>query len=337
MIIWGNFTESGQAWNDVLLGASDRSVFQTWGWGEYKSLHGWKAVRYMAVDGNGRVRGMVQLLIKTVLGVKVLWAPAGPVFGFDGEREGDTASLLRALVEFLRTKYPRSLVRLHPHRENSSARSCAFASCMQRAAVRLVSGYTISMQTVDRESFLQQMNSKHRYYARKSDKVGIIWRFGDNDDDIRDFVRVHQDMCDAKNKQHLSVGWDEMRLMREALGGNLLILNGSHDGEVVTTCAVLHFGGRAFYMHAATNAQGRRLSAAYAMIMHLVPALREMGIVDFDFGGIDPGNPEASGVDHFKRGFGGRVVEHIGEWELASSESLRWGINLAMKLRGMGA
>jgi len=70
------------------------------------------------------------------------------------------------------------------------------------------------------------------------------------------------------------------------------------------------------------------------MIVQLVSVLQGCGITHFDFGGIDPVSPSAQGVNHFKRGFGGNIVEYLGEWEVASSELIRRGVNFGIKMYG---
>jgi hypothetical protein len=87
-------------------------------------------------------------------------------------------------------------------------------------------------------------------------------------------------------------------------------------------------------MVAATNDLGRDACAAYSMIPSLLRHLSGKGIKKFDFGGIDPGNIAAEGVDHFKKGFGGSIIEYLGEWEIASSELVRVGMSLGLIKRG---
>jgi lipid II:glycine glycyltransferase (peptidoglycan interpeptide bridge formation enzyme) len=98
----------------------------------------------------------------------------------------------------------------------------------------------------------------------------------------------------------------------------MTIVTGYHAERPVTSCMTLNFAGRAFYYIAATGAEGRKLSAAYGMLPRLVASLRESGIRYLDFGGIAPQSSERAGVDHFKKGFGGEIVEYLGEWEAAS-------------------
>jgi lipid II:glycine glycyltransferase (peptidoglycan interpeptide bridge formation enzyme) len=70
------------------------------------------------------------------------------------------------------------------------------------------------------------------------------------------------------------------------------------------------------------------------MFYKTISYLKEINIKIFDFGGIDPINPLAEGVNHFKKGFGGTITEYLGEWEWSDSKLLRFGSNLGIWLRG---
>jgi lipid II:glycine glycyltransferase (peptidoglycan interpeptide bridge formation enzyme) len=114
-----------------------------------------------------------------------------------------------------------------------------------------------------------------------------------------------------------------------------VIFTGHEENVPVASCLVLLFGRKAFYRMAATGSKGREMSASYAMVYRLLEYLQAQGIRQFDFGGIAPGSPTAEGVNYFKRGFGGEMVEHLGEWEWSNSMWLRLGMNLAVRLRGI--
>ncbi|MBV9866838.1 MAG: peptidoglycan bridge formation glycyltransferase FemA/FemB family protein [Abitibacteriaceae bacterium] len=76
------------------------------------------------------------------------------------------------------------------------------------------------------------------------------------------------------------------------------------------------------------------MRASYALVNYLVEYLQQHGITEFDFGGLDPRSSAAAGVNQFKRGFGGELIEYLGEWEWASQSWLRYALNLAVWYRG---
>ena len=88
-------------------------------------------------------------------------------------------------------------------------------------------------------------------------------------------------------------------------------------------------------MLAATGNKGRESNLAYSMTYKLFEYLMKIKINEFDFGGISPSSA-AAGVNHFKGGFGGEILEYLGEWDWSNFRCLRWGLNLAIKFKRDG-
>lgn len=332
----GDAAVSKEAWDGPLQAAADATVFQSHAWGEYKRNHGWQPVRCSVRDKSGRAVVMAQVLLKTLpLGIHAGWAPGGPVLQFKGWSAKQAAKALDVLREGLLARYGRLWLRFHSHIPNAPELAYVFSGRFHRPVFKVNSEFS---QFIDLgqsvEAFEKAMTSKHRYYMRQAQGHGLTWKFGNDDAAQRDFAALHEEMTREKGMESIRVGAEETRKIFSALGGQALILNGYHEGVAVTSCLVQRFGNRGFYASAATGARGRELSAAYAMVHELFRVLKESGMTRLDFAGLDPKTPAAAGVNHFKRGFGGELVEYLGEWEYASSEKLRWAINLAIWKRG---
>jgi len=69
------------------------------------------------------------------------------------------------------------------------------------------------------------------------------------------------------------------------------------------------------------------------MIDLLVRDLQRSGVRQLDLAGLDP-DGRTPGVDRFKLGFGGPVVERLGEWEWADPPILRLAVEAALAVRG---
>ena len=82
---------------------------------------------------------------------------------------------------------------------------------------------------------------------------------------------------------------------------------------------------RANYVYGGTYSYYMSLMAQYKLQMDMIYLAKEKGIKLYDFGGISgnfiPGTPDY-GVYEFKRGFGGYVVEYIGEYDLVVNKFL---------------
>ena len=336
MLNWQLWKDTTDAWDLSLVSSEDYTVFQSFGWGEYKKRSGWLPLRYYRLNKNGKTQAMAQILIKKLpLGMVFIWVSGGLVFNFPGFKPDELTELIHSLIDKIRVDHPRSLIRFHYQMEAESDLSYSVNKVCFRPYFKLNSGFSVQFklnQSVDK--MRQNMTSKHRYYTKAASVAGIRWIVGNDDQQLTSLAMIHQEMVRSKNLPAIGTSFIELQSMRDHLGDKVQLITGYLDDDPVTSCLILIFGKKAFYMVAATGQYGRKVSAAYAMFERLMQELIDRGISDFDFGGLDPVSEAATGVNHFKCGFGGKLVEHLGEWESSSSEKVRLAINLAIKLKG---
>jgi hypothetical protein len=342
MVIWEPYPESEGAhgWNSLLLQAHDYNLFQSFGWGEYKRSTGWRPLRFLAHNKGGEVVSMVQLLVKSFpLGFALAWASGGPVFRFVNRHVSSQAFDLQGLLAALRARFPRLLVRFNSYVPHESALAYHFNMTCRRPCIRINSGYSLQFEIpTHAEMFIAGMTSKHRYYVNKAARAPLSWQVGCDDDSIKALTAIHREMTANKGLRLPTIPEVSYSDLREKLGEDgMTIFTGYLDNQPVTSCLTLDFGKKSFFWVAATGNAGRQVGAAYAMLPRLIDVLRKKGIEHFDFGGIAPGSPQAEGVNHFKRGFGGQLVEYLGEWEWASVPLLAPTVGLIIKYRGLAA
>lgn len=337
--VWSEWPDPpGREWDAALAASPDGNVFQSHGWGEFKRLSNWTPARWVARDSHGAIVGMAQILTKVLPGIMVGWAPGGPVFNFQDQTGRKPDELLLSLLETLESAYRNSYVRFDSYTPVDSAVAEALNRRLVRPSAPVNTGFSVHVdlrQSLD--DVMQGMTGKHRYYVKSALKANLEWRAA-NDEESRDaLVRLHDEMVRAKQLDALKKHPGEVRNLLQVLGSRAVVFTGYDGGGPVTSCLVLLFERKAFYWMAATGAQGRKSSAAYAMAYRLMEYLQAQGIRQFDFGGIAPGTAATEGVNHFKRGFSDEVVQQAGEWEWSNAWWLRAGINLAVRYRGSQA
>lgn len=313
-------------WNEWLLEFPFVYAYQSFGWGEYKRYFGWRPIRLVLRGEDNALRSMTQALIKRVpiLG-PMMWIPGGPVWK---EKLVPKAALNLAIAldDAANPWFVRSF--------QMSEGFPVIGMPWRQPFIPIGSGVSMSLDLMmPHEEWLQSVSSKHRYYVRQAMRAPIEWRWGNDEHQLIDFDILVNEMWQAKEKRTQSSSVGNMLKLCQSLGDSVTTLIGYLDDRPISGCQVLRFGATAIYSTAATNQNGRKVSAAYAMIAELRERLRLQGAKTFDFGGIDPGNPTARGVDHFKSGFGGRRIYYDGEIEWASSSLARLIGNLAIKVR----
>ena len=318
--------QAREHWDGWLAHFEDAYVYQSTGWAEYKRHAGWAVLRQVIPGNCGTPRAMAQAFVKRVpvLG-PMLWIPGGPLWR--GARQADDELALAAHLQHV--------VRPWFVRQFQMSRSgTACEAPWWRPTVPNGSGISVLVDvTAPLEEWIKQIASKHRYTVRRAQREPIEWRTGNNSQQLAALAQLANELSDLKRGTGQTSSSGELQALCAALGPNVITLTGFLGGKPVAGCQVLRWGRRAIYATAATNQAGRDVSAAYAMIAQLREVLRGAGVVEFDFGGIDPDRPAARGVDHFKLGFGGRTFAYDGEWDWGSSQVARRLGNFAIALR----
>lgn len=335
--MWDLFSQQGDSehWDALLAESQDANVFQSYRWGEHKRRSGWIPARWIGTDSANRIVAMVQVLAKPVVaGVRAGWAPGGPLILFPASSSGlGIADALEPLLERMQTT-SRPCIRFASYVPSDPELAYAFERVCRRPICRLTSGYSVQMglhQAPD--VLLKQMTPKHRYYVKKALAHDLQWRAGNDHFLIETFNRLHADMVETKKLGSLARSPGELYALCNTMGQQAMIFAGFAAAEPISACLILIFRQRAFYFLAATGRTGREMGASYAMVYRLLEHLQTMSVTELDFGGVDPARSDAGGVNHFKLGFGGRLIEYLGEWEWARPRWLLWGLNLAVRYR----
>ncbi len=78
------------------------------------------------------------------------------------------------------------------------------------------------------------------------------------------------------------------------------------DGEVIAAIMLLLHGNSATYQIGWSSETGRENSAHHLLLWEGIKTLKDMGVKDFDLGGVN--DEGAAGVKTFKKGLGGKLV-----------------------------
>jgi lipid II:glycine glycyltransferase (peptidoglycan interpeptide bridge formation enzyme) len=313
-------------WEEIIQPLKGSNIFQTSHWANYKLLSGWSSEKYIFVDDRGQVDYALQVLKKTYLNFfKIYWIPGGIAAKksvenkindkmekfIDNLSQNNYLQYLR--INLLQNKYDEFKI----EKKNFS-----------NSNVKVNSGFTIHINiNKDSEEILSEMKKKHRYYVNKSLKENVNWNFNSNKKYIRDFLECYNNMILEKKIKLMYLSNDHLFLLKNNLKDKMKIITCYQKGELISSCIVLIFNNKAFYYLAVTTSKGRDLNISYAMIFKTILYLKELGIKTFDFGGINPNEKKAKGVDHFKKGFGGNIIENLGEYDWASSNIIKIIIN----------
>jgi peptidoglycan pentaglycine glycine transferase (the first glycine) len=318
-------------WDAFVAGRSEGDILQSWAWGEAMARVGQRPVRIAVRGGDGRIRGLVQALVRDAsFGRTVLYAPHGPLW----EREApDADELLRILLTGLRRigRAERGIVaKLDPRATSPDDDRIAALLAAQPARLRparhdLQARSTLIVDLLDGgEELGKTWDAKARNLARRSTREGVT-------------VEIHRDATgpalEAFHALLAETGergafrthpLEFLRTLATELGTDGWYLGLAHLGErPVAGMVAARIGDRAYYLYGATDRDPalRNANAGYGTMASMMAALAGDGVRTLDLWGVldedDPAaDPEWRGFSTFKRRFGGAPLRHPGTFDL---------------------
>jgi hypothetical protein len=310
-------------WDHTLAKFPKYHVFQSYRWGEFRRQYaGVMPYRWMAMDEQGGVVGLFQgCWVGTYFGIAVLISDGGPA--------GDLESCFPALRETVRQTlgvnkcYCRTFARRPYHLQETLLLK---AHAWQRALYGSSSGWSMTLDLqLGQQKLLQGLTKNwqrnlHRAYMQKM--TIEAW----DTPDIHEILSIYREM-EAYKGLPAQFSAAELSVLLETFGDQVLIYRClSPQGDVLGLRGCLFTGTQALDYFAATRVHARKMYVSYALMWELLHACIDKGITHYDLNGIDPYTNE--GVYHFKKGTGAVPLEYLGEWDCATSEGIRIGMNL---------
>ncbi len=205
------------------------------------------------------------------------------------------------------------------------------------------------------EEILKGMNQRARRCIRKCEKYPLEV-VDVNKDNIKDFKDIMQHTAERQNRFDRSLEYyqrmkdefgDRVKMIIIYLDRDKFLSDFTNDklfntvknekrNKIPISAGLFVFDpDRLNYLYGGTYSHYMHLMAQYKLQMSMINACREKNLPIYDFGGISGDFNEHNpmyGVFGFKRGFGGYVVEYIGEFTYIFDKLSYKLYNLAYKL-----
>jgi len=323
------------AWDAFVEGSQTPFPLQLGAWAESKASTGWRAVRVVADGGSGPIGG--QLLMRRLgpgpwsLG----YVPRGPVASrFD-------ALSVAAFTEALRTvarEYRLTHVTADPGLEGTDHHPLMAAAGWQpSAALQPTTTQLIDLSKSEAELWSDVYKSSRRY-ANGARRAGCTVREGDEGD-----LEVFYDVLveTAQRSGFIPRALDAYRDVYRAfaaVGRAHLLIGSLPDGRPVSSKMILVSGPRAAQLYGGLTDAGGEARAGHLFEWEAIIRSKAAGAAVFDMWGRS-----TAGIAHFKQGFGGRVVEYGGTFDLVVHPAVhalfqrgrRAFVSLARRRRGL--
>jgi lipid II:glycine glycyltransferase (peptidoglycan interpeptide bridge formation enzyme) len=325
--VWDAFVESSE------------TVFplQMSPWARAKAPYGWKSARVVADGGSGPIGG--QVLIRS-LGpgpFSMGYVPRGPVATtFDG---ASLEAFTVALREFAKSKRLTHAT-ADPGLEGTDHHPL-FESAGWRPsdAVQLQSTQVIDLSKSEEELWSDVYKSSRRYTNGARKKGCYVSEGGDAE--LPTFYDILVETAERSGfiPRALDAYADVFHAFEEQ-GKASILIGYLPDGTPVSSKMILRSGGRASQLYGGLTDEGGKARSGHFFEWEAIIRSKAAGASIFDMWGRS-----TKGIAHFKQGFGGRVVEYGGTWDLVVNASVhtlyqrgrRTWVGLARRRRGLDA
>lgn len=315
--------------NDFIRSSPKPHFLQTYEWGELKKATGWEPLRLMVFKGELPVAA-VSLLKRRLpfFNRTILYAPRGPVLGEGCDPEAEDffwgevkkiARLNRAIFLKVDPDIPKEdegyRTRLEKRGFRPAGNRVGFGGIQPRFVFRLD-------LTPPEEKILAAMEGKTRYNIRLAARKGVQVRVARDRSDLEIFYRLLLETAARDRFLIRACSYFERIWDLFVSRGTAQIFLAEYQGEVIAGALAFHCGERVWYLYGASGNRFRNVMPNHLLQWTMIRWAKELGCRIYDFRGVpgdaDPENP-LHGLYRFKKGFGARFTEFIGEYDLVLS------------------
>ncbi|HET8845984.1 MAG TPA: peptidoglycan bridge formation glycyltransferase FemA/FemB family protein [Ktedonobacteraceae bacterium] len=317
---------------DAFVGKQESGHFlQSWSWGELKEGANWKPLRFALYErSEGKIVAAAQVLRRTVASIParlghLAYVPRGPVLDWTATTsDGNSLALffLSKLREYVGRRGALAL-QVEPHLESGTVEAQTLLASLkglafkETQAVQPLRTIALGIQP-EEDKLLAQMKEKWRYNVRLAARKGVKVQVAQAQSELDAWYALLQttgqrDQFGIHTLDYYRRFWKIFQSRQQAR-----LFLAYAEQELLAGIFVGLFGREAIYLYGASSNERRNLMPNYLLQWEAIRWARQAGAHSYDFWGIpatDADDEDMAGVYRFKRGWGGRVVRFIGNYE----------------------
>jgi lipid II:glycine glycyltransferase (peptidoglycan interpeptide bridge formation enzyme) len=317
-----------EQWDAFVSAHSHGHLLQGWSWGEIKASAQWHPLRLALWDREQQqIVAAAQVLRRTVSHVPLraghlAYIPRGPVI--DWMQPSLCEEFFFQLNGLLQRQGALAL-HLELGQESGVAESTLILKRLEALHAHPVHAVqplrTIMLDiTPDEATLLAQMKEKWRYNVRLAARKGVTVRTAQTPEDVQAWYGLLQTTAERDQFGIHTLDYYLKAWRISAPRNEMQLLLAEHDKLLLAGIFVAFFARQAIYLYGASSNEQRQLMPNYLLQWEAIRLAKRQGAACYDFWGIPDTEAEdehMAGVYRFKRGWGGRVAQFMGCYELA--------------------
>lgn len=323
------------AWDAFVEDSDTAFPLQMSAWAQAKAPYGWSSARVVADGGSGPIGGQVLLRSLGPGPFSMGYAPRGPVATtFDQASLDAFTGALRDFAGSRRLTH----ITADPGLEGTAHHPLFAAAGWQPSDVlQLASTQIINLDKSEEELWSDVYKSSRRYANGARKKGCYVEEVGEEGLPVFYEILVETAERSGFIPRAIEAYADVYRAFATQDRARILI-GYLPDGSAVSSKMILTSGGRMSQLYGGLTDEGGKARSGHYFEWQAITRCKAAGADIFDMWGRS-----TKGIAHFKQGFGGRVVEYGGTFDLVVNAPVRsiylrgrrtW-VRLARRRRGL--
>lgn len=195
--------------------------------------------------------------------------------------------------------------------------------------------------TKSEDELLKSFSTKTRYNIRLAERKGVKVQEDNSDKAFKKYLDLTRETTQrqafyAHSERYHKLMW---KILREADIAHLL--TATYNGEIITTWILFSWKDFLYYPYGASTEKYKGVMANNLIMWEAIKFGRNLNLKTFDLWGRE----EGKGFTKFKEGYGPKVVEFLGTWDLVINkpvyriyrvaEQIRWKILKTLAKAGL--
>ena len=302
-------------WDAFVEGSDTAFPLQMTAWAQAKAPYGWSAERVVADGGSGPIGAQVLIRRLGPGPFSMGYAPRGPVATvFD---QASLAAFSAALRDFAGTRRL-THVTADPGLEGTDHDPLfALAGWQPADVLQLGSTQVIDLSKSEEELWHDVYKSSRRYATGARKKGCAVEEVDETELPVFYDILVETAQRSGFIPRAIEAYADVYRAFAAQERARILI-GYLPDGTPVSSKMIIVSGGRASQLYGGLTDEGGKARAGHFFEWEAIIRSQAAGARIFDMWGRS-----TTGIAHFKAGFGGRVVEYGGTFDLVTNATVR--------------
>lgn len=305
-------------------------VIQSWEWGEFREKLGTTVLRYGIFEDN-KLTVAFQLTLHPIPFTSqfVGYLPKGPI---------PNKQMAQALKQ-IGTEYNCAFIKIEPHISSDAPLYSVYPSFLHSPKPLFTKYNFVLDLTPSEEDLLKGMHSKTRYNIRLAEKKGVIVKEYTDNKGFKEFLKLHFETTERQsfhshNENYHQKAWETL-----LDAGIARVLIAYYKKKPLSAWMLYTFKDTLYYPYGGSSVEYKEVMANNSIAWEAIKIGKRLGLKEFDMWGAlgpnaDPNDPW-QGFHRFKQGYGGKLVEYLGTYDLVFNDPLYWGFNLVDKFTGL--